>query len=377
MNLGGDGQETYPFVGAANTDYDKTHYDISKLNQWNIVFEHAQRQGIALHVVLAETEIGNEQWLDNGELGVQRMLYYREMIARFGYILGLKWNLSEENDYSLAHLQAFADYIQALDWAGHPITAHTHLDDQTYYSHMLGDGRFSATAFQYNTSLSSYLVENWRTYSANAGRPWVIDMDENFDNLTSSNEQFLRKTVLYPIYFSGGNVEWYLGYHSLPLGGDMRLEDFRTRKQMWDYTWHARRFMLENLPFWQMIPQDHLLDGETLEWAEGQVFVLPGQVYAVYLPTADGSGILDMSQASGPFLKRWFDPRTGEFIGSASQVQAGGQLPLGSPPAVGGEDWVVLLQAMSQISGPSFYGVGENDTYLPIILSPACPVIIE
>ena len=26
-----------------------------------------------------------------------------------------------------------------------------------------------------------------------------------------------------------GHIEWYAGYHSLPLGGDMRLEDFRTR----------------------------------------------------------------------------------------------------------------------------------------------------
>ena len=377
MNLGGDGQDTYPFIGAAATTYDKTHYDISKLNQWNVVFEHAQRKGIALQIVLAETEPPNERWLDGGDLGVERMLFFREMIARFGYVLALKWNLSEENDYSIAHLEAFADYIQALDWAKHPIAVHTHLNDQTDYSQMLGDGRFSATSFQYDIDLSSSLVETWRTQSANAGRPWVLDMDENFDSLTSWNEHFLRKVVLYPVYFSGGNVEWYLGYHNLPLGGDMRLEDFRTRKQMWDYTWYARKFMLENLSFWEMIPQDHLLTGETIEWAQGQVLAQPGQIYAVYLPTADGKGILNTSQASGPFVKRWFDPRTGQFVGEATQIQTGGLITLGSPPFNKGEDWVVLLQAVLQNTAQSFFANDENDAYLPIVLTSPCPAIIE
>jgi len=93
MNLGGDGRETYPFVGTSGSDFDNTHYDVSKLYQWNIVLEHMQRQGIAAHIVLNETEGPNTRWLDNGRLGVQRKLFYRELIARFSYLNGLKWNL--------------------------------------------------------------------------------------------------------------------------------------------------------------------------------------------------------------------------------------------------------------------------------------------
>jgi len=47
-----------------------------------------------LHFKTQECEIVN--LLDNGELGPQRKLYYRELIARFGHHLALNWNLGEE-----------------------------------------------------------------------------------------------------------------------------------------------------------------------------------------------------------------------------------------------------------------------------------------
>ena len=34
--------------------------------------------------------------MDGGNLGPERILYYRELIARFGYHLALNWNLGEE-----------------------------------------------------------------------------------------------------------------------------------------------------------------------------------------------------------------------------------------------------------------------------------------
>ena len=48
---------------------------------------------------LSETETGNENLHDDGELGRERMLFYREMIARFGHHLAVFWNIGEENDY--------------------------------------------------------------------------------------------------------------------------------------------------------------------------------------------------------------------------------------------------------------------------------------
>ena len=71
-------------------DNDNLHFDLAKLHQWGIVFEHAQRNGILLHFVLNEAEEGNKRELDNGQLGVERKLFYRELIARFGHLPALK-----------------------------------------------------------------------------------------------------------------------------------------------------------------------------------------------------------------------------------------------------------------------------------------------
>ena len=47
--------------------------------------------------------------LDGGELGPERKLYCRELIARFGHALALNWNLGEENTQSAARERAMAE----------------------------------------------------------------------------------------------------------------------------------------------------------------------------------------------------------------------------------------------------------------------------
>ena len=51
-------------------------------------------EGLFLHFKTQETE--NQGLLDGGEVGPQRKLYYRELIARFGHHLALNWNMGEE-----------------------------------------------------------------------------------------------------------------------------------------------------------------------------------------------------------------------------------------------------------------------------------------
>ena len=76
----------------------------SKLDQWEVVFAHADRLGLHLHFKTQETE--NDQDLDGGRLGTERRLYYRELIARFAHHLALNWNLGEENTNTTAELQS-------------------------------------------------------------------------------------------------------------------------------------------------------------------------------------------------------------------------------------------------------------------------------
>jgi hypothetical protein len=347
MNLGGDGGDTWPFVAPD----DVTHYDLGKLAQWRIVFEHAQRRGIMLHVVLNETEPDNRRWLDGGEavsdiLTPPRRLFYRELVARFADLPAIKWNLSEESVFTGEEALALAGYLTALDWAGHPIAVHNPADWFGPLEDVLGRPEVSATSIQYQPHEAGALVEAWRENSARAGRPWVVDMDENRpagEGLTPDNAFALRRTVLYDALFSGaGGVEWYAGYHDLPVGGDLNLEDFRTREDMWAYARHARRFLEENTPFWLMAPADELLSGEADNEGGGEVLALPGQVYAIYLPSAARPSTLAVPD--GAYTLRWYDVVTGEFLDDPITMTAtDGALPLGQPPVAMDHDWVALV----------------------------------
>ena len=67
--------------------------------------------------------------LDGGALGIDRRLYIRELVARFGYLLALNWNLGEENTLSTAEQQLMAQYIAATDPYRHNIVLHTYPED--------------------------------------------------------------------------------------------------------------------------------------------------------------------------------------------------------------------------------------------------------
>lgn len=354
MNLGGDCWDAHPFLGPENSSFDKTHYELSRLRQWNTVFEHATRKGIALHFGLAETEPANETWLDGGVLGVERKLFYREMIARFAHNPAIKWTLCEENDYSIQLLNEFADYIGTLDTYDHPIGFHNNPNDFSDYNQVYGDGSFNASSLQYDPNQIGNQIEAIRSNSAGAGRPMLAHADENNpwnEGLTNSNSDDLRKRVLYDVLFSGGQIEWYAGWHDLPLGGDLTLEDFRSREEMWDLMRYARRFMEDHLPFWEMTPMDSLLSGESGAFGGGEVFAKPGQVYAIYLPDASGNPKLDLSSDPDVYTQRWYNPRNGNFVGSSTTVGGGGLVSLGSPPSSSSNDWVVLLDKPSDFSG--------------------------
>ncbi len=145
-NAGGDGDNIWPFVERD----DKLHYDCSKLDQWGIVFDHAQSLGLYLHFKLQENEIDDnrkghdrddaqiKESMDGGKLGPERKLYCREIIARFGHALALNWNLGEENTQTTAEQEAMAGYLKAVDPYDHHIVAHTFPQDQnTVYPPLL------------------------------------------------------------------------------------------------------------------------------------------------------------------------------------------------------------------------------------------------
>ena len=375
MNIGGDGRDCYPYLAGINlagsSSNDNSHIDISKVRQWEIVFEHAQKKGIVLHLVLNESEQGNKLELDNATLGNERKLYYRELIARFGHHPGVIWNLCEEYDVLLPihpdMIKSWAGYIQSVDPYDHPITVHQALALPNSWIPFLGDSRFSITSFQTaNDTMPradlQAITEDFRTRSTNAGRPIPISLDEfnkasktDDDNIASvwpwmSGHTRLRKDAIWPIYLSGGMAEYIL------YDGVGTAINFASYEPLWNYLRYARTFMENNLPFWQMSFNDSLLSGENLDRGPGQVFYKTNEVYAIYLPKASATGTLNMSGTSGTFDKRWFNPRTGNFEGATTQVTGGGNVALGTPPSATTEDWVCLIKKPS--------GGGADDSYV-------------
>lgn len=348
MNIGGDGKNVWPYLGhidpKGSTNDDNLHFDLMKLRQWETVLDHAQRRSIFLHFVLNEAEHGNKNELDETALGVERKLYYRELIARFGHHVALQWNLCEEYnlDIKLAPdlIKSYAEYIHAVDPYGHPITVHHAGKLPKAWEPFLGFKLFPITSFQFR---DTSIVEYWRKASRDAGWPQVVSVDELFpDNASPTNVDRYRREYTWPIYLSGGQIEYIL--QDL-----IKTDDFRKYEPVWRHAWHARKFLEENLPFWEMEPMDQLLTGAakyqgTNNLATGQVFAKPGEIYAVYVPVGDQSGALDLSAARGKFSLRWYNPRTGEFTSGSRVIEGGKPVALGTPPMEASEDWAVLIE---------------------------------
>jgi hypothetical protein len=346
MNMGGDGQETTPFVGYSKTAFNKTHYDISRLHQWNQVLNHAQEQGIMLQFVLAETEWDNEHWLDDGAMGTERKLFFRELVARFGYINGIKWNLCEENDYSIATLREMASYMKAVDYSKHPVAVHTHPNDMELYYELVGDPLFDAASIQYSTSLSDNLTQQVRQMSLQAGRKWIVDMDENGTwnvGANGSNSDQMRREVLYDVLFSNGGLEWYAGYHNLPLGGDVKMENFRTRENLFKYSRIAREFLEEHANVEHLNLADHFVTTAAEAFGGAEALAAHGENMVIFLPTASSAPTVDLSNFAGTYRVRWFDPRTGNEVNEGPVIQGGAPRTLQVMATESSLDWIVLL----------------------------------
>ena len=59
MNVGGDGKDVWPWI--SHNPGDRLTYDVSKLDQWETLFQHMDDKGVLMHVVTQETE--NDQLL--------------------------------------------------------------------------------------------------------------------------------------------------------------------------------------------------------------------------------------------------------------------------------------------------------------------------
>jgi hypothetical protein len=354
MNVGGDGKDVWPWTSPD----EHRRFDVSKLDQWEIVFTHMDRMGVLLHVVQQETE--NDHLLDGGELGPERRLYYRELVARFAHHLALVWNLGEENGNTHAQRVAFAEHLRRLDPWDHPIVVHTRWTRKERLRHLtplLGFPSLDGPSLQIGLVQETHdATLHWVTSSRRSGHPWFVSLDEIGpadrgvlrDDRDPDHDAERIHGLWANLMAGGAGVEWYLGSTEFRSGQpdavrrwwDLETEDWRAHERMWDQTRHALEFFGRHLPFAEMEPDDFLATRDTA-WCLAK----PGAVYAVYLPLG-GTTSLDLGAHVGRFRVEWYDPRNGGPLqaGSARSVMGPGIQRLGDPPGEPTRDWAVLVR---------------------------------
>lgn len=367
FNILGDDQNVFPYV--SYDDY--AHLDVSRLAQWEIVFSHAQQVGLFLHFKTQEAE--NQGLLDKGNVGPQRKLYYREMIARFGHHLALNWNMGEEVGPWQKHERtpsqrtpqrlAMAEYFREHD----PYRHHVVIHNGQMFDDLLGpDSEYTGVSLQIGFDNVHRGVLRWLEKSKAAGKVWAVANDEQNpanmgvppdpgfeghsgeaqakDGKSTYTLHDVRKKTLWGTLMAGGwGVEYYFGYQ-LP-ETDLSCQNYRSRDNSWDYCRIALEFFQDKqIPFSEMENADALV-GNPKHNNSKYCLAKPGEIYLVYLPNG-GSTKLDLHEAEGDFSVRWFNPRAGGELqeGSASHVRGGDAVQLGSPPVDPGEDWVIVVR---------------------------------
>lgn len=345
MNIDGDDRNVFPYL--SYRDY--LRLDCSRLDQWEMVFAHGTQRGMYLHFKTQECE--NVNTLDDGNVGLKRKLYYRELIARYSHHLALNWNLGEEvgyiNPVSLEKKLAWARYFEKNDPYNHHIVIH---NGNRHYDLLGPDSPL--TGFSLQTSQVDFKhvhgsTLNYLRRSVKAGKPWVVAIDEPGDATHSlvpdaedPTRDNPRKNALWGNLLAGGaGIEWYFGYahpHS-----DLTCQDYRVRETMWKQSALALRFFEDHdIPFWEMSNANDKLSSK-----DGFVLAQLGKLYLVLLK--HGQPVeLDLSGTSGPFELHWFNPRDGGKLqlGSTVSVNGGAKVSLGSPPSDLGQDWLVLVR---------------------------------
>jgi len=367
MNAFCDCDDTWPYPEKDISVKGMSTFDVSKLDQWEIVVAYGQKHGLVFHAIMSEEEAeGLWEKVEGLTVGgasdfaKTRKLYYREIVSRFAHFNAVDWNMGEEFGLNNAakktapnggwpgtsdgQKKLFTDYVTALDpyghsrgWEGAP---NAPLRD---YTPWFKGTEFNRTAIQGTTTKANEYSVTLREASAAAGHPWVINFSEHhrpalaLKTLIATNYPVFRQSVWGTFLGGGAGMEWYLE------GDDYFLVSYRPYREVLRWTAHVRDFMYAYLPFWEMEPANALLPP-----GAGYCFAKKGFIYALYLNQA-GAATLDLTGETGTFVVLWYDPRNGGALqsGAVRAVQGGSLQTLGQPPKDADLDWAVLVRRQS------------------------------
>ena len=292
-NIGGDDKDVWPWLGESTREAMKNggasaRFDLAKLDEWRELFEHMQTRGVVPYIILED---------DSAWKGYDHARYYREIIARFGYLPALVFNLGEEHNenYSLKEALAHLGTLEQLDPYNHPRGIHNvnrpskeyvdadHVDFTAIQTGSPGSRRGLKNALEHNR-----LSIDWIKLCESRGRRVLV---ANFDEARPEED----RRCWWSVYLGGGVWETHV------------LQPYDRPFSAWEPAWKelggARAFM-ESVPFWKMQPHNELVQ-------EGNAFCLarPGEVYALYLPTG---GSIEVNLAPDTTYEvAWWNPSNG------------------------------------------------------------------
>lgn len=323
-NIDGDDKDVWPWLGETQREA-KAHagrdarFDVAKLQEWRELFEYMQTKEVVPYLVLED---------DSAWTGYDRRRYYRELIARFGDLPALLFNIGEEHNenYSLAEALKFARLLEEIDPYDHPCGIHNvrrpnddyvdaaQLDFTSIQTGAPGTRRGVKNAVEHNA-----IAVEWIERCRSRGRRILM---VNFDE----GRPELDRRAWWSAYLGGGVWEAHV------------TEPYDRPMVAWEPVWTelgGARAFLETLPFWEMQPHNELVK-------DGQAFCLvkPGEAYALYLP-AGGTVTLDLTEGRR-FDAGWWNPdngRRGRFQ-QRGEVN-GGQQRFTAP---GPGDWALRIR---------------------------------
>jgi hypothetical protein len=327
-NIDGDDNDVWPWLGASSEEAKEfgganARFDIAKLEEWRILFEHMQTQGVVPYIILEDDSAWKEYDHDR---------YHREIIARFGYLPGLVFNLGEEHNenYPLSEGLVMARRFKELNPYGHSLGIHNiaRAEDSYVDSPFLDmtavqtgqPGRASAVKFAVE---HNQIAVDWIARCRERGqRVLVVNFDEGRPELD--------RLAWWSAYIGGGVWE----AHTLP--------PYVQPLSTWEITWEqlaGTRAFMESFPFHEMFPRNDLVKS-------GNAFCLAktGEAYALYLPEG-GSCSVELDPNIG-YTVSWWNPannKNGTF--QSERRLSGGQQSFTAP---GDGDWALRIVSDSQ-----------------------------
>ncbi len=345
--VNGDGCDAHPWT-EYNSSGDIKSFDVSKLDQWERVLSHMTAKGMLIHVMTQETE--NDGLLGRS-LNLERRLFYRELISRFGHHPALVWNMGEENNTSTPDLKDYAAYLKDLDPYDHPVHVHNHTNQrERKFGSLLGERNFNGPTIQIsniNDSGNMYEeIQSWIRRSRDAGNTWVVTLSEASgggapgpgDNVTATQRLYWMWAS---VMSGGGGFEWYLRGQNQGHALDLSVENMRDFDPYWKQSGHLIRFFRDivqqdaNVSLQNMVVSNAAINGNN-DW----VLADAGQAYIAVLRNG-GNAQLNLAAGSNYNLL-WFNPRTGQSTPGGTVAHNGNT---GQPPSQTNQDWVVLLTA--------------------------------